>query len=64
MATTWDPKALVAAMEPLSLRAVALRLHVDPAVLCRPLSDRQADRFALALGMHPVEVWVDYGAEL
>lgn len=60
---TWDPKALVAAMEPLSLRAVALRLHVDPAVLCRPLSDRQADRFALALGMHPTEIWADYGAE-
>lgn len=61
---TWDPKDLVSAMAPLSLRTVALRLHVDPAVLCRPLSDRQADRFALALGLHPMEVWDGYGVEV
>ena len=53
----FDPATLVATMAPLSLRAVARRLHVDPAVLCRPLSATQADRYATRLGLHPGEVW-------
>lgn len=57
MAEEFDPGRLVASMAPLSLRAVALQLHIDPAVLCRPLTVNQADRYALALGMHPSEVW-------
>jgi len=54
---TFDPAPLVAAMEPMSLRAVARRLDIDPAMLCRPLTSAQADRFATRLGMHPIEVW-------
>lgn len=53
----FDPAPLVAACQPMTLRAVARRLDVDPAVLCRPLTVGQADRFATALGMHPAEVW-------
>lgn len=53
----FDPARLVAAMAPMSLRAVARRLEVDPAVLCRPLSAGQADRFATKLALHPIEVW-------
>jgi hypothetical protein len=26
-------------------------------VLCRPLSFGQADRLAVAIGLHPVQVW-------
>lgn len=53
---TYDPATLVAVVgEP--LRSVARRLGVDPAALCRPLTDRQADRFATRLGMHPGAVW-------
>ncbi|MGD9995657.1 MAG: hypothetical protein AB7L17_04455 [Ilumatobacteraceae bacterium] len=40
-----------------SLRTVARRLGIDPAVLCRPLSLGQADTFATKLGYHPGEVW-------
>lgn len=43
-----------------TLRSVARRLNVDPAVLCRPLSAAQADRYATALGAHPGEVWVEW----
>jgi hypothetical protein len=57
MGEQFDPQALVAAMGPLSLRAVARRLQVDPAILCRPLSATQADRYATRLGLHPGEVW-------
>ena len=57
MAEQFDPSALVAVMEPMSLRAVARRLGVDPAMLCRPLSSTQADRYATRLGLHPGEVW-------
>jgi hypothetical protein len=53
----YDPTLLVAAMAPMSLRAVARRLDIDPAVLCRPLTATQADRYATRLGLHPVEVW-------
>jgi len=52
----WDPAPLVAATG-LSLRAAARRLDVDPAILCRPPSDRQADAYATRLGLHPVDVW-------
>lgn len=53
----FDPAPLVAAMAPMSLRAVARRLDIDPAVLCRPLSSSQADRYATRLHLHPSEVW-------
>ena len=52
-----DPDSLITAMSPMSKRAVARSLGVDPAVLCRPLSATQADRYATKLGLHPVEVW-------
>lgn len=52
-----DPDSLVVAMSPLTKRAVARRLGISAAVLCRPLSIAQADRYATALGLHPVEVW-------
>lgn len=55
--TKFDPAALVAATEYDSLRTVARRLGIDPAVLCRPLSANQADRCATKLGLHPGEVW-------
>lgn len=55
-ARTWDPAALVAAAD-MPLRALARRLGVDPAQLCRPLSDRQADEWACRIGLHPVFVW-------
>lgn len=53
----FDPATLVEALAPLSLRAVARRLQVDPSLLCRPLSATQADRYATRLGLHPGEVW-------
>lgn len=53
---TYDPARLVDAAGG-SLRTVATRLGVDPAVLCRPLSERQADRYATELDLHPSEVW-------
>lgn len=52
-----DAESLVSAMSPMSKRAVARSLGVDPAVLCRPLTASQADRYATKLGLHPVEVW-------
>jgi len=56
-----QPMLLVAAMEPMSLRAVARRLGVDPALLYHPWSSAQADKHATKLGLHPVEVWgADY----
>jgi hypothetical protein len=53
----FDPAALVAATDLDSLRTVARRLDIDPALLCRPLSANQADRYATRLGLHPGEVW-------
>jgi len=54
---TYDPAPLIAACEPQSLRSIARRLGIDPALLCRPLTANQADRYAVALGMHPGEIW-------
>ena len=54
---TYPPEALIAVLDPEPLRSIARRLGVDPAVLCRPLTDRQADRFACKLGLHPGSVW-------
>lgn len=51
-----DPAPLVEAAGG-GLRRVARRLGVDPAVLCRPLSIDQADRYACKLGIHPIDVW-------
>jgi hypothetical protein len=51
-----DPGPLVTAAGG-TLRSVARRLEVDPALLCRPLSVDQADRYATRLGLHPAEVW-------
>lgn len=56
MAHKLDPAPLIEAGGG-SVRAVARRLGVDPAILCRPLSIAQADRFAVALGYHPIDVW-------
>jgi hypothetical protein len=53
---TLSPGPLVEASG-MGLRACARRLGVDPAVLCRPLSDAQADRYAVALGLTPEAVW-------
>lgn len=39
------------------LRALARRLNIDPAILTRPLTDRQADHYACQLGLHPVHIW-------
>lgn len=52
----WDPAALVVAAGT-DAATIARRLGVTPAVLCRPLSDRQADRYAVALGLLPWMVW-------
>lgn len=54
---SFDPEALVAALAPMSKRAVARRLGVDVALLCRPLTASQADRYATRLHLHPAEVW-------
>jgi hypothetical protein len=40
-----------------TLRSVARRLEVDPAMLCRPIPVDRADRYATRLGLHPAEVW-------
>jgi hypothetical protein len=53
----YDPAALIEATDSDSLRTVARRLGIDPALLCRPLSANQADRYATRLGLHPGEVW-------
>lgn len=66
MAERFDPNALVAWYDDrtgnATLRSVARRLQVDPAVLCRPLTANQADRYATLLGAHPGEVWVEWWA--
>lgn len=56
---TYSPKALIDhfADEEMGLRELARRLQVDPAMLCRPLSSTQADRYATRMGVHPAEVW-------
>lgn len=43
----------------MGVRPLARRLGVDPAVLCRPITVWQADRFARAVGRHPADVWGD-----
>lgn len=44
-----------------SMRTIARRLGLDPAMMCRPWSLSQADKYATALGLHPGEVWgADY----
>lgn len=53
-----DPAPLVDATD-MGVRPLSRRLGVDPAVLCRPISFAQADRFAVALGFHPADVWGD-----
>lgn len=65
-AERFDPQALVVWMEErqghATLRSVARRLQIDPAVLCRPLTMTQADRYATKLGAHPGEVWAQWFA--
>lgn len=65
-AETYDPAGLIAYVAErqgqATLRSVARRLGVDPALLCRPLSSRQADRYATALGAHPGEIWPSWWA--
>lgn len=53
----YDPAALIEAAGYDSLRSIARQLGIDPAVLCRPLTANQADRYATKLGLHPGEVW-------
>lgn len=53
----FDPARLVEAAGDGSLRSTARRLGIDPALLCRPLTTGQADRYATALGLHPGDVW-------
>lgn len=64
----FDAETLVAWVEQrsgdASLRSVARRLDVDPAVLCRPLTVSQADRYATLLGAHPGEIWTEWWAGL
>lgn len=64
MAERFDPQRLVDWYDDrtgnATLRSVARRLQIDPAVLCRPLSANQADRYATKLGAHPGEIWVDW----
>lgn len=57
MSATYDPAALIAHLEPEPLRSIARRLQIDPALLCRPLTTNQADRYATRLGLHPGEIW-------
>lgn len=53
---TYDPDRLITATgQP--LRSIARRLNIDPAILCRPLTTTQADRYAILLGLHPGTVW-------
>jgi len=53
---TFDPKPLINASGG-ELRGLARRLNIDPATLCRPLSVTQADRYATAIGLHPIAIW-------
>ena len=53
---TWPAQPLIDATG-LTLRQVARRLRIDPANLCRPLTDRQADRWATDLDLRPQAVW-------
>jgi hypothetical protein len=53
---TWDAQPLVD-ITGHSMRDVARQLGIDPALLCRPLSDAQADKYATRLGYHPTMVW-------
>ena len=55
--TTYDPQALLAAVPGQSLRSIARRLGIDPAMFYKPWSERQADRYAIAVGLHPGDVW-------
>lgn len=56
MSTKLDPAALVEATGG-NLRELARRLNIDPAVLCRPITAWQADRYATACDLHPADVW-------
>lgn len=64
MPERFDPERLVAwcieRQGHATLRSVARRLQVDPAVLCRPLTASQADRYATRLGANPGEVWAEW----
>lgn len=53
---TWDPGPLVEVGGGVT-RDVARQLGIAPALLCRPLSDSQADKYATRLGLHPTQVW-------
>lgn len=56
--TRFDPQALIALARG-ELRGLARRLDVDPAIMCRPWTANQADRYAIRAGWHPIEVWGD-----
>lgn len=54
----FDPRPLVDRHAE-GLRSLARALDIDPAVLCRPLSVWQADRYSVRMGLHPWEVYGD-----
>ena len=56
MAARLDPAPLVAATGG-NLRELARRLDIDPAVLCRPITAWQADRYATSLELWAPDVW-------
>jgi len=58
-ATKFNPDRLVAAHGH-GKRGLARALEVDAALLCRPFSQWQADRYAVSIGLHPCEVWPEW----
>lgn len=59
--------ALLAVAEGASLNQLAMRIGVRQSTLSRALvagcTDEQADRWAVALGFHPSEVWPEWYPE-
>jgi hypothetical protein len=56
--TKFDPAGLLDFTQQ-GVRELARRLGVDPAVLCRPISAWQVDRFCVRIGQHPHAVYGD-----
>lgn len=57
----YDPQTLIDYMaendKDNTLRSIARQLQIDPAIMCRSWSGRQADKYATRLGAHPGAVW-------
>lgn len=56
MSEKYDPQPLIDATGG-NLRALARRLNIDPALLCRPLTANQADKYSTTIGLHPSTIW-------